>query len=1381
MVSVIVTGEYKPGRVVVEMTDMTIPAAGIPVTVGRRYDSLEKDNVGDFGHGWSLVVGHPKLEVDPAHNVTITMPDNRRVTFHFAPTFPSAGPIIFGFLLWPAYEAEPGVYGSLTATDEGCPVLVFNPYSDIPSPTCFGALSPEDLPYAPTTYTYTDPYGRVFTMGATGELRSIKDLQGNTLTFTPTGITSSTGVAIPFERDTTGRITKITSPVLGAGGGTVSLTYEYDTAGDLVKVNQPELGVGPSAMHHTYLNHRLLTSKDGRGNTARTSTYNTAGRLETDTDALGNVTSYAYDLGARKTTITNPDTGTVQWTFDARGLLLEEIDPLGRKTEHTYDANKNELTRKNALSEVTTFTYDAKGNQTSVVKANGDETHITYNQYSQPVSSTDANDHTTTITYDERGIPTKFSDEFGTLATFTSSERGLPLTVTDAAGNTTYMTYDAAGNLTSRVDRLGRRTAYGYDGMGRQTSITDARGGLTRHFYRDRGVLNQSWDAMGYVMPQYEWDNNENRTVERTRDGRVRYFTYNALNQLTKIRHENLSTIEYTRDFRGNPLTMKDESGRTTTYEYDLAGQLVRTTYPDTTFTTRAYDDLGRLEVATDERGNATTYEYEAGCGCADRVTKVTDALNRATETAYDPMGRRTSVTDAANHTTTYAYDGRGHLTTTTYPDSTTETNAYDTRGRRISHTDQMGSVTQYGYDDEGQLTSVTDALSKVTAYAYDASGNLGSVTDANEHVTSYEYDLLNRRIKRTLPLGMYETFAYNQYNDQTSHKDFRGKTTTITYDTRGRLLTKVPDASLSEPTVTFTYNPTGTRLSMVDGSGTTSYTYDTRDRVLTKGTTAGTLTYTYDSAGNVATVRSSNTNGTSVDYAWDAANQLASVTDNRAGGVTTSAYTATGRPSTVNQPSGVSATYSYNSLDRVTSLAWKQGTDPAFASWSYAFNSRGQRTSVTDLTGRNVAYGYDAVSRLGSETVTGDVGSVNGAITYALDPTGNRSSRTSSLVSIPTTTYSYDSNDQLTSDGYDLNGNTTNADGHTYTYDFENRLKSKDGTGVTIVYDGDGNRVAKTTGGVTTKYLAEDLNPTGYLQVLEEVSGGEVQVAYTYGTMVVSQRRVGLMSYYGYDSHGNVAFLTDATGAVTDTYDYDAWGNIVAQTGTTPNTRLYAGEEFDAELGLINLRARYYEPGRGRFGTIDAFEPGSSRLPLALNRYLYANSDPPNRRDPLGLLAGEYASVAVTGPTRVFVATAAPSSGVSAAAFSAGAGLAAGIVVGETVSCAMQGGADGFAAVAREDVVRANPRCPLWTCECSCFVDGIERVEQLRKYMFKPPPPPKMTVRGKGKGDTKLTAYVRCILNAEENLESAPWTDDHLTVDFQSCIQTKCYLGDHP
>lgn len=326
--------------------------------------------------------------------------------------------------------------------------------------------------------------------------------------------------------------------------------------------------------------------------------------------------------------------------------------------------------------------------------------------------------------------------------------------------------------------------------------------------------------------------------------------------------------------------------------------------------------------------------------------------------------------------------------------------------------------------------------------------------------------------------------------------------------------------------------------------------------------------------------------------------------------------------------------TYSYDPLDRVTSMIWKQGISPAFASWAYTHNLRGQRTSITDITGRSAAYGYDLAARLASETVANDPGGVsfNGAISYALDGTGNRLSRTSTLAAVGSATYDYDANDQLTSDTYDANGNAISSGGHTYAYDFENRLVSKDGTGVTVVYDCDGNRVAKTAGGVTTQYLVDDLNPTRYLQVLEEVSGDSVQKRYTYGNNLLSQTRnvsgVPATSYYGYDAHGSIAFLADAAGIVTDSYDYDAWGILVASTGTTPNTRRYVGEEFDPDLGLINLRARQYKPETGRFQTIDPLL-GFQSQPVTFNRYLYASNDPANLVDPSGrFTAGEYIAI---------------------------------------------------------------------------------------------------------------------------------------------------------
>jgi RHS repeat-associated protein len=240
----------------------------------------------------------------------------------------------------------------------------------------------------------------------------------------------------------------------------------------------------------------------------------------------------------------------------------------------------------------------------------------------------------------------------------------------------------------------------------------------------------------------------------------------------------------------------------------------------------------------------------------------------------------------------------------------------------------------------------------------------------------------------------------------------------------------------------------------------------------------------------------------------------------------------------------------------------------------------------------------------------------------YTYDPVGNRLSRISTLAAVLSSTSAYDANDRLTSDSYDANGNTRGAGGSTYTYDFENRVKSVNGGTVRLVYDGDGNRVAKTVGGVTTRYLVDDLNPTGYSQVVEELVGGGVQRVYTHGKHLVSQRQqsgVGWqVSFYGLDGHGNVRFLTDADGTVTDTYAYDAFGVLTSATGSTPNNYLYGGQQYDPDLGIYFKRARYYNQDRGRFLTPDPYA-GKIDQPMSLHKYLFANADPANRVDPCG------------------------------------------------------------------------------------------------------------------------------------------------------------------
>src|SRR5262249_6687644 len=149
-----------------------------------------------------------------------------------------------------------------------------------------------------------------------------------------------------------------------------------------------------------------------------------------------------------------------------------------------------------------------------------------------------------------------------------------------------------------------------------------------------------------------------------------------------------------------------------------------------------------------------------------------------------------------------------------------------------------------------------------------------------------------------------------------------------------------------------------------------------------------------------------------------------------------------------------------------------------------------------------------------------------------------------------------YDANDRITTHTYDAAGNTISAGGVNSTYDFENRLTQAGS--VSLSYDGDGNRVSKTIGGVATTVLIDTQSPTGYAQVVEELQGAALSRTYTYGLQILNERQTvlgaPLTSFYGLDGSGSVRFLLSTAGVVTDTYDYDAFGNLIGATGSTPN-----------------------------------------------------------------------------------------------------------------------------------------------------------------------------------------------------------------------------------
>jgi RHS repeat-associated protein len=301
-----------------------------------------------------------------------------------------------------------------------------------------------------------------------------------------------------------------------------------------------------------------------------------------------------------------------------------------------------------------------------------------------------------------------------------------------------------------------------------------------------------------------------------------------------------------------------------------------------------------------------------------------------------------------------------------------------------------------------------------------------------------------------------------------------------------------------------------------------------------------------------------------------------------------------------------------------------------AISNYSYTLGAAGNRLSVSELSGRTVNYSYDDLYRLTSETISG-ASSQNGTISYQYDPVGNRLQRNSTVPAIPATgLLNYDANDRSSTDPYDNNGNLLNSGVGSNLYDFENHLVQSGG--VSIVYDGDGNRVSESIAGTATNFLVADLNPTRYAQVLDELQNGTVRRTYTYGLERINERQSlnGTLttSFYGYDGHGSVRFLTNTAGTVTDTYDYDAFGNLLRSTGSTPNNYLYAGEQFDPALNLYYNRARYLDVRAGRFLGRD-IDRHNIFDPISLHTYLYANGDPVNRRDPSGN-AATLAEVAV-------------------------------------------------------------------------------------------------------------------------------------------------------
>ena len=1218
-VGVEIDGNMKVGNFTLSFVDMEIPMAGMSIQVTRTYDSRDK-RVGDFGVGWTLSVTNVRLQesgvtgavwegttlpgflktycVRPARTkrITVTLPDNDVHEFvaKLEPECQLLVPPADGVM---TYVPQPGTNSRLR------PLL--NDYvllnGGFPGP--FDVVDLDTLePFDPEFYLLTLHDGRELVVDDNGKVVSISDLNNNTLSFGPTGISHSAGKDMFLERDALQRVTSASAP-----GGQV-LHYTYDARGDLVGFSN---ALGEQTTFAYNDTHALLDIFDPRGVRAIRNAYDADGRLISHTDAQGNVIAYTHDLDARVEQVTDRLGNVTTHAYDVRGNVTRTVNAEGEETLYSYNAADDKLTETNALGQTTTYSYNGDHDVTSVTDPLGNTTAMTYNFRGQVLTQTDARGILTTTVYDPKGNLSYTVDGTGAVTAFSYDGYGNPTRMVDGLGNLTSYTYDRYGNQDSERDAQNHETRYTHDLNGNRLSMTTLRTTATGP---ETVVTRYSYDAqnrlVNTVMPDGSMSDTQYNAIGKpsvTRDalGRETATLYDDQGRMVQTTLPDGTTESTAFDAEGRRISSTDRAGHTTTYAYDRVGRLTRTTQTDGSFRSTAYDAAGRVVSETDARGNSVSYVYDT----AGRRTAVQDATGAQTTSEFDGNGNVVAVTDANGGRTTFFYDNANRRTRVLAPDLTERVTTYDAVGRRVSETDQAGRVTQYGYDTLGRLASVTDALGQVTTYGYDEVGNHISQTDANNHTTAFGYDNVGRRVQRTLPLGMYETMVYNAVGNMVAKTDFNGHTTSYNYDVMNRLTSKTPDLVLAEPTVSFTYFPTGQRATMTDATGVTTYTYDDRDRLIEKATPQGTLFYTYDPAGNVTSIRSSNAGGTDVQYTWDANNRLQDVIDVHAGTFTYS-YDDVGNETGLSYPNGIQKTTTYDTLNRLRTIGYVNGPTTV-ASYAYSLDVTGRRTGVVEHSGRTVAYGYDGVYRLTSEDVSADPNGINGRVDYTYDPVGNRLRRDSTLGPVSDQVFSYNGNDQIeTVEQYDLNGNLIqDGDGNTYQWDYENHLISKNGNEVVLTYDGDWCPLLRATQDTTTATLCDGVNPSGHIQWVEQNAGVSWQPS-VYGLTALWEPGAYLHS----DGQGSIRSRTQGSAERTEEATWDAFGNSVAGLGDGLG---YLGEHAMTDVGALYLRARWAHVVTGRFLGLDALQRRG--MGDRGNEYSYAGADPVNFADRTG------------------------------------------------------------------------------------------------------------------------------------------------------------------
>ncbi len=792
-------------------------------------------------------------------------------------------------------------------------------------------------------------------------------------------------------------------------------------------------------------------------------------------------------------------------------------------------------------------------------------------------------------------------------------------TVTDAGGNTVSQTSTAirGGNKIETV------TTYESDDFGRTTKETT--------------VTRKQQD--GKWLPAYEtqtlstYDDNGNVSQTETKSRKEGETEWQSQTVKTDYDEQGQVTKEYT------PRGTKENVAAK--YEYDILGRMIQS------------------EIPQEKKDGSITYQ---------KTTTEYDNTGNVTEKNEQIDGDRTAKTE-------YTYDKRGNLVMVKSHLEGDKAQyvqyVYDIQGNKVRQFTGMTEPLTLTVTEAAEDTKAEDTFTYAgKTYQLTVSGKK-KTDDIRE--TKYEYDGKNQLVAFTDPEGRRETYTYDVNSNLTKTVDKNGNTQKNTYDYQNRLTERIAKEKKTgkETKHTYTYNAYGDVATQDD----TAFVYDDASGQVTKETTKLTKNkdvvknYTYDSVGNKSgfAVKVGDDTKLSLHYNYDGESRLTAVTDETGSEIAGYTYDTDGNLSerTV-AGNGMTTTYAYDYQNRLTAMKNQTGNSGVISEYNSEYLANGQKSKETsdvmDKDGKKsqktATYTYDLLGRIKKETKTGSED-----ISYTYDSSNNRKEM---RVGNKVTAYKYNKNDELIRTDTlntdtqkdsvviyknDKNGNqlatvnryeipndrkgrpyididvtlgdnrlNENVVNHYNALNQLTRTLTKNYK-VSFTYDAGGLRTSKTVNGERTVFVWD-----GDQLVMELSAGGKVKKRYICGNdLILSDKGTENASgeasgkqYYVTDTHGNVVQLTDESGRVTKTYEYDSFGNEVKPDRKDDNPFRYCGEYYDKETEEIYLRARYYQPAVGRFLTRDTYT-GEAGEPESLHLYTYCENDGVNMVDPSG------------------------------------------------------------------------------------------------------------------------------------------------------------------